>query len=165
MRTKADLCPDSRRFRRVQSVSGERLRILLLVERPWCPGCEVRVLRAQARSVADCSLTFIVVVNFSRGNRAPNNSVSGEVHGNFVACLLPRPGFEPPTVIPVPWLRSQVWRGLRSAPSKVSPVVKEKSYFAPNGTTLQGSETCRGADCRNAGIPRIGGRCPEGQGC
>jgi len=62
------------------------------------------------------------------------SSVSGEVHGNFVASLQPRPGFEPSTVIPVPWLRPKGGAGARLPvpPHKeVSPVVKEKSYFAP----------------------------------
>ncbi len=50
-------------------------------------------------------------VKGSRRNIARNkHSVSGEVHGNFVACLFTRPGFEPSIVIPVPWLLSVKWR-------------------------------------------------------
>jgi len=40
---------------------------------------------------------------------------------------------------------------------KVSPVVKEKSYFAPNDATLQGGEPCRGADLRQRRDPQGSG--------
>jgi hypothetical protein len=73
-----------------------------------------------------------------------------------------RPGFEPSTVIPVPWLLSV---SAAQAPSpalhnaQVSPVVKEKSYFAPKQGLRreQGSEPCRGADLRQCRDPQGSG--------
>jgi hypothetical protein len=67
-------------------------------------------------------------------------------------------------VIPVPWLQCEVWRGrsLKSKGSpalheeKVSPVVKEKSYFAPT-IDVQGCEPCRGADLRQCRDPQGSG--------
>jgi len=80
------------------SVSGERRRILLLVRTARSlrrPCCEVRPLRAKAQSVTDCSLTK--VVRKTRGRlRANRNSVSGEVHGNFAACLWTQAGVRAP---------------------------------------------------------------------
>jgi len=73
-------------------VSGERLRILLLEEQPVFSETvlEVRLLRAQAHSVAACSLTSYMRWSKARGEivrGASKSSVSGEVHGNFAACL------------------------------------------------------------------------------
>jgi hypothetical protein len=70
-------------------------------------------------------------------------------------------------VIRVPWLQCKVWRGRslksRDSPApheeSVSPVVKEKSYFAPKHGLRreQESEPCRGADLRQRRDPRGSG--------
>lgn len=48
---------------------------------------EVRLLRAQAHSVADRSLTKTICQHGRSTLVRKTNSVSGEVHGNFVASL------------------------------------------------------------------------------
>jgi len=97
----------------MSSVSGGRQRILLLVRtalslRRSC--CEVRPLRAKAQSVTECSLTK--AVHKTRGHSAPTEIQSVvKFTATSRRAYQHRPGFEPPTVIPVPWLRPQLQRG------------------------------------------------------
>ena len=97
----------------MSSVSGERQRILLLVRTARSlrgPCCEVRPLRAQAQSVTECSLTK--AVRKTRGHSAPTEIQSVvKFTATSRRAYQHRPGFEPSTVIPVPWLRPQLQRG------------------------------------------------------
>ena len=103
-----------------------------------------------------------------RDERANQDSVSGEVHGNFVACPLLRPGFEPSTVIPVPWLQCKVWRGRRRPrrtieAHKFSPVVKRK-VTSHQSKAYGGSRGASPAEVQSAGTPgsaRIWGVVPK----
>jgi hypothetical protein len=96
-----------------ESVSGERQRILLLVRTARSlprPCCEVRPLRAQAQSVTERSLTK--AVRKTRGHSAPTEIQSVvKFTATSRRAYQHRPGFEPSTVIPVPWLRPQLQRG------------------------------------------------------
>ena len=96
-----------------ESVSGERQRILLLVKTARSlrrPCCEVRPLRAQAQSVTERSLTK--AVRKTRGHSAPTEIQSVvKFTATSRRAYQHRPGFEPSTVIPVPWLRPQLQRG------------------------------------------------------
>ena len=100
----------------MSSVSGERQRILLLVRTARSlrrPCCEVRPLRAQAQSVTECSLTK--AVRKTRGDSAPTEIQSVvKFTATSRRAYQHRPGFEPPTVIPIPWLRPQLQRGCSS---------------------------------------------------
>ena len=66
-------------YGRFHRVSGERPRILLLVEQ--LSGCEVRPLRAQAHSVSACSLTVLHVFDFAGGDRGEIHRAMNDVQG------------------------------------------------------------------------------------
>ena len=74
----------------IESVSGERLRILLLGRTaPETGAVRFESSRAQALSVAERSLANLSKYENARKEFAlgKQSSVSGEVHGNFAACL------------------------------------------------------------------------------
>ena len=132
----------------------------------------MRILHgAKAQSVAARSL---IVFLFSRCARhvvsRKTDSVSGEVHGNFVACLFQagvRALNRDPSSLAVTAAAARAMVPALHDENKsrtecvgcaqVSPVVKEKRYFAPNDATEQGREPCRGADLRQRRDPQGSG--------
>jgi hypothetical protein len=68
--------------------------------------CEVRLLRAQAHSVADRSLTALSLKNARGQYLAPTEIQSVvKITATSRRAQYQGPGFEPPTVTHVPWLR------------------------------------------------------------
>jgi len=71
-------------------------------------------------------------LHLQRAKRAQRNSVSGDLHGNFVAaCFLP--GFEPPTVILFPGCDQSGSAGNLARAAQCGQSFaggEEKSYFA-----------------------------------
>jgi hypothetical protein len=81
------------------------------------------------------------------------SSVSGEIHGNFVARLV-QAGVralnrDPSSLAAVQSVARALSPVLHA--DYVSPVVKEKSYFAPSDRRCRVGEPCRGADLRQRG--------------
>ena len=82
-------------------------------EQPGFPGCEVRLLMGasplRGRTFPDHCSSHVVNL---RARNVAYDKVQSVV--KFTATswrVLFRPGFEPSTVIPVPWLQCKVWRG------------------------------------------------------
>jgi len=114
------------------SVSGERQRILLLAEQFSGNGsCEVRLLRAQAHSVADRSLTALSLKNARGQYLAPTEIQSVvKITATSRRAQYQGPGFEPPTVTHVPWLRPSSSAGQSKTARAARTELSKRETFA-----------------------------------